>query len=56
MKKTDKKKYKDSLLAGDLRSGKNYLWVERHSREDGVLTRLESEDVIERKPKKEKNK
>lgn len=53
MKKTAKKKYKDSLLAADLRSGKNYLWVERHSREDGVLTRLESEDIIE-KPKKDK--
>lgn len=56
MKKTEKIKKRDLGFAAILRAEKPAIWVARHSREDGVLTRLESEDVIERKPKKEKNK
>lgn len=54
MKKSEKKKDKDVRLASAFRITKPLFWVERHSKEDGILTRLESEDIIERKPKKDK--
>lgn len=54
MKKTEKKKNKDREFSSNLRASKPDFWIERHSKEDGILTRLESEDVYVKKEKKDK--